>query len=114
MSHGMPQKPWQFFRADISSINNKHYPCIVNYLSIVLVIKHVEGFSADNLAKACKIMFSEYRLPNEIVNKKACGLKAQPLKNIIPGSGPSANRKLLTHILTNVTTHPAIHPHTDI
>ena len=46
-------------------------------------------------------------------NKKACGLKAQPLKDVILGSGPSVNRKLLTHILTNIPTHPpTYHPPT--
>ena len=32
----------------------------------------------------------------------------QPLKDFIIGSSPSVNRKLLTHILTNVT-HPPTH-----
>ena len=44
---------------------------------------------------------------NFIQKKKAHGLKAQPLKDFILGSSPSVNRKLLTHILTNVNTHPA-------
>ena len=38
-------------------------------------------------------------------NKKGHGLKAQPLKDFILGSSPNVNRKLLTHILTNVPTH---------
>ena len=41
-----------------------------------------------------------------ITNKKAHGLKAQPLKDFILGSSSNVNRKLLTHILTNVNTHP--------
>ena len=45
-----------------------------------------------------------------IINNKAHGLEVQPLKDFIPGSSPSANRKLLTHILTNIR----ILPHTDI
>ena len=32
------------------------------------------------------------------VNKKAHGLKAQPLKDVFLGCNPSVNRKLLTHI----------------
>ena len=43
---------------------------------------------------------------HKTLNKKACALKAQPLKDIILGSSPSVNRKLLTHILANVPTHP--------
>ena len=42
-----------------------------------------------------------------LINKKAHGLKTQPLKDFILGSSPSVNRKLLTHILTNVNTHQA-------
>ena len=41
-----------------------------------------------------------------IKDKKAHGFKGQPLKDFILGSSPSVNRKLLTHILTNVNTHP--------
>ena len=32
-------------------------------------------------------------------------ISSQPLKDINLGSRPSVNRKLLTHILTNVPTH---------
>ena len=49
---------------------------------------------------------------NTIYNKKAHGLKAQPLKGVILSSSPSVNRKLLTHILTNVSTHPSTHNQT--
>ena len=41
--------------------------------------------------------------------EKACGLKVQPLKDIILGSSPSVNRKLVTHILTNIPTHTHRH-----
>ena len=44
------------------------------------------------------------------LNKKAHGLNAQPLKDIILGSSPSVDRKLITHILTNVT-NPPTHTH---
>ena len=40
------------------------------------------------------------------LNKKAHGLNDQPLKDFILGSSPNVNRKLLTHIITNVHTHP--------
>ena len=39
-------------------------------------------------------------------NKKALGLKAQPLKGFILGRSPSGNRKWLKHILPNVNIHP--------
>ena len=35
------KRPWESVTADIFSINNKHYPCIVNYHNTFLVIKQV-------------------------------------------------------------------------
>ena len=37
--------------------------------------------------------------------KKSVGSKLSPIKMFVLGSSPSVNRKLLTHILTNVSTH---------
>ena len=56
-----------------------------------------------------KPFFFHFRQPfcEITLNEKAHGLKAQPLKDFILGSSPSVNRKLFTHILTNVNTHPA-------
>ena len=33
-----------------------------------MAMKQVEGFSADNLTKTCKIIFSEYELASKIVS----------------------------------------------
>ena len=56
----------------------------------------------------CNMSYSEQL----INNKKAHGHKAQPLKDFILGSSPSVHIKLLTHILTNVHTHPPTHTQT--
>ena len=44
-------------------------------------------------------------LDKDEYNKKAHGLNAQPLKDLILGSSSNVNRQLLTHILTNVPTY---------
>ena len=41
------------------------------------------------------------------LNNTGCELEAQPFKDFILGGSPSVNRKLLTHILTNVDTNPS-------
>ena len=65
MSNEILVRPWEFVGADIFTINDKHYLCI-DYHSTFLVMKQVERFSADNLIKSCKIIFSEYRLLSKI------------------------------------------------
>ena len=44
--------------------------------------------------------------------KKPVGLKLSPIKDILLDSSLSVNRKLITHILTNIPIHPATHPWT--
>ena len=53
--HMMPGIPWESVRADIGSINKKHYLCIVDYQSKFPVIKQVEDLSPDNLIKHVRL-----------------------------------------------------------
>ena len=62
MSHEIPGRLWEFVRADIFTVNNKHFLCIVDYHIKFPIVKQVEGFTADNLMKTYKLIFSEYRL----------------------------------------------------
>ena len=59
MFHEILGRLWEYVGADIITINNKHYLCILDYHSRFLVIKNVEGFSVDNIIKIYKIIFSE-------------------------------------------------------
>ena len=49
--------PWKFVIADIFSFKNEYYLCIVHYQRKFQGIKHVEGFSKNNIIKICKIIF---------------------------------------------------------
>ena len=49
---------------------------------MVKAVKQVEGFSADNLIKKCKIIFSEYRLPSKIVSDMGTNFISEKLKYI--------------------------------
>ena len=66
--HEIPRKPWGVVEADMLTLHNKNYLCIVDYHCKVLVIKKMEDLSADNLILACKIIFSEYGLPKKIMS----------------------------------------------
>ena len=68
VSHEIPRRLWESVRAGSFSINNKEYLCTVDYHSKFLVIKQLQGFSADNLTKTCKIIFTEYELSGKIVS----------------------------------------------
>ena len=50
------------------TLHNKNYLCIVDYHSKFPVIKYTEDLSADILIPACKIIFSEYDLPQKIMS----------------------------------------------
>ena len=59
MSQKIPGRLWESVRADIFTINNKHYLCTQDDHTKFHVRKQVEGFCADNLIKTCKIIFSK-------------------------------------------------------
>ena len=67
--------------ADILSINNRHYLCIVYYHSTFQVRKKVEGLSTDKLIKMCKIIFSEYRLPSKLVSDVSTNYISEKFEN---------------------------------
>ena len=51
VSHEIPGKARETMGADVFSLNNKHYLCIVEVHSKFPVITHIDTFSADNLLK---------------------------------------------------------------
>ena len=72
---------WESVRAYIFSINEKHYPCLVGYHRKFLVIKWVDGLSTDNLIQMCKVIFSEYALPNRIESDAGSNFVSQKFEN---------------------------------
>ena len=61
-------RPWEVIGADMITLNNKHYLCIIDYHSKFTVIKKTEDLSADSLILTCKIIFAEYELPKKIMS----------------------------------------------
>ena len=53
--------PWEVVGADIISINNNMLLCIVNYYSKFPIMKKADGLLADNLFRAVRIVFTEFR-----------------------------------------------------
>ena len=66
--------------ADIFTVNNKHYLCIVHYPSQISVMKQVEGCSTDNFIKSCKVISSEYSLASKIVSLTGTKFISEKLK----------------------------------
>ena len=49
-------------------LNNKNYLHVVDYHSKFLVVKKMEGLSADNLISALKVVFAEYSIPKRVMS----------------------------------------------
>ena len=47
---------------DVFQLNNKNYLCVVDYHSKFVVIKRIEGLSAERLIATVKIIFTEYSI----------------------------------------------------
>ena len=73
----VPGKPWEIVGADLFSLHNKSYLCILDYHSKFHVIKHIDDLSADSLILACKIMF--FRI---LLIKKYCQMQVVTLLQI--------------------------------
>ena len=58
--HNIPIRTWDKISADMFTLNNKQYLCIVDYHSKFPIVKKTKDLSADNLILACKIIFAEY------------------------------------------------------
>ena len=65
--HDIPARPWEIAGADMFTLNNQHYLCIVDYHSKFPVIKKSENLSADSHILTCKFIFAEYWLPKKIM-----------------------------------------------
>ena len=63
--HEIPGKPWEVVGADMLTLHNKNYLCIVDHHSKFQVTKKMEELSADSIVLACKNIFSEYGLPKK-------------------------------------------------
>ena len=59
---------WDIINADMFTLKNKQYLCIVDYHSKFLIVKKTEDLSADNLILTFKIIFAEYGMPTKIMS----------------------------------------------
>ena len=65
INHNIPGKLWEVIGADMFTLNNNNYLCIVDYCSKFPIVKRAEDMSAESLIIACKVIFSEYGLPKK-------------------------------------------------
>ena len=60
--------PWEVLGVDIFQFNSKKYLCLVDYHSKFLVIKRMEGLSAESLIATVKIIFAEYGILHRLMS----------------------------------------------
>ena len=98
MSNKIPQNLLECLGADIFTINNKHYLCVLDYCNKVPAVKQVGGFCKDNLIKTCKVIFTECGLPCKIVSDVSTNFISEKVEKL--------NEKLcIEHALTSSQNH---------
>ena len=65
--HYILAKPWEIIGADMFTLNNKHYLCIIGYHKKIFTIKKTEDLPADSLMLMCIVIFTEHGLPRKIM-----------------------------------------------
>ena len=81
--HDIPLRPWDMIGADVFQLNNKNYLCIVDYHSTFLVIKRMEGLSAESLIAAVKIIFAEYSIPCRLMSDAGGNFISEKFKKFL-------------------------------
>ena len=66
--------------AEIFCINNNMLLCIVDYHRNFPVMKKTDGLSVDDIIKAAKILFKEFKLPKKIVSDASMNFLSDQFK----------------------------------
>ena len=53
---------------DVFHFNNENYLCIVDYQSKLLIIKRLEGLSAESLITTTKVIFAKCDIPQKLMS----------------------------------------------
>ena len=78
--HDILVRPWDVIRADMFTLNNKHYLCIVDYHGKLLIIKRTADPSADSLILMCKLIFADYSIPKKIMSDSSSNFISDKFK----------------------------------
>ena len=79
--HDIPIRLWDVVGADMFQLNNKNYLCIVDYHSRFLVVKKMEGLSADSLTLVLKVVFAEYGIHKRVMSDAGGNFISEKFKN---------------------------------
>ena len=80
--HDIPIRPRDMVGADMLTLNNKNYLCIVDYHSKFPIIMKTKDLSADSLILVCKAIFAEYRIPKRIMSDSSNNFILEQFKNL--------------------------------
>ena len=96
-----PSKTMGSIGADMFTLNNKCYLCIVDYHSKFPVIKKTENLSADSLILMCKVIFAEYRLPKKKMSDSGSNFVSDKFKTFCKSLNIEQAFSLAYHHLSN-------------
>ena len=82
--HEIPCEPKKVIGADMFTLHNRNYNCIVDYHHSFPIIKMIEDLSADSVILACKIIFSEYGLLKKIMSDIGSNFISDKFKRFCP------------------------------
>ena len=78
----VPENPKEIVGADMFTLHNRNYLCILDYHSTFSVIKKIKDLSAESLILTCKIFFLEYSLPKKIMSGSVGNFIADKFKTL--------------------------------
>ena len=87
--HNILIRPWDVIGADMFTLDNKQYICIVDYHSKFPIVKKTKDLSADGLILTCEIIFGEYGVLKKIMSDSGGNFISDKLKTFCK----SLNRK---------------------
>ena len=79
--HDILLRLWEVLDADIFQFNNRNYLCVVDYHTKFLVIKRMEGLSAENLIPTVKIISAEYGIPCKLMSDDDSNFVSEKLRS---------------------------------
>ena len=99
--HDILLRTWEVLGVDIFQPSNRNYLCFVDYHSKFLVIKRMEGLSAENLITTVKIIFAEYVIPHRLMSDAGSNFVSEKFRSFCSSLNIEQAVSLLYHHQSN-------------
>ena len=78
--HDIPIRLNNLIGADMFTLNNRQYLCIVDYHSKFMIVKKTKDLSAASLILTCYIIFAGYGIPKKIMSDSSSNFISDKFK----------------------------------